>query len=186
MDDLGFLDGENEPCEQDDLKRLSILCLILKEKQKLISEMEKKLAMLKSEETKLSSEEIPMFLKQKGLKAIQLEDGHKVEIKESVHVSLPKTDLVKRKIVMDFIISNGGSPMIKEQISVEDPEQSFIEFLNKESIPYEYKKDIHPSTLKAWFSSKLGKSKNSIQEINEEDVPKEANLFIKKETKITE
>ena len=90
----------------------------------------------------------------------------------------------KRKTVLKWIIKNGGGSIIKRNLNIEEPGLGVLEFLVKHQIIFEDKKDINAGTLKAWFNSKLGISKNSLQEIEIGDVPKEAGLFVYKETKI--
>jgi len=179
-----FLEHVESPTPENDLKKLSKLSIFLKEKRKIIALLEMQLAEAKENERQLSQEEIPMLLLRNSVTSINLEDGSKVSIQEKIRVSLPKKDFIKRNTVMKWIIENGGANIIKRELKIEEPEKGVIDFLKENNIFFEDKKDIHASTLKAWLSSKLGMSKNSLQEIEVGDVPIEANLFIFKETKI--
>jgi hypothetical protein len=182
MSDLSFL--ESNDVTGDDLKTLSTLCDRLKEKRKEIALMELQLKSLKETERKLGQEEIPNLLFSKGISSLSLEDGSTVTVRESVKVSIAKTDKQKRAEAFKWIIENGGAGIIKRELRIEEPEQQTITFLKDNSIAFDDKKDIHHSTLKAWFSSKLGISKNSLQEIEMGDVPSSINLFMYNETKI--
>jgi hypothetical protein len=181
-ENVDFLNDVNE--DPKDLKQLSKLCKDLSEHRELIAATEMQLSELKDKERKLSQEAIPDLLLTNGLSALTLDDGSKVELKESLKVALPKTDNFKRAKAFQWITNNGGSDIIKDAITINEPEQDTINLLNENDIPYAAKRDIHHSTLKAWVSRKLGITKNSLQEINISDIPKELNVFIYKETKI--
>ena len=174
----------NEAAKNTTLLKLSSLCKMLKENRKSINHLEMQLAEAKENERLLSQEEIPMLLLSNGIDSLSLEDGSKVSIQEKLRISLPKKDQMKRSLIMKWIINNGGASIIKRELKIEEPEKGVIDFLKENNVFFEDKKDIHSSTLKAWLSSKLGMSKNSLQEIEIGDVPPEANLFIFKETKI--
>lgn len=182
--DLGFLETDESQVDLDSIKVLGEKCRILKEKRKDIAQMELQLDNLNKEEQALSREEIPNLLLQTGLTEIKLESGEKVTIQEKLACSLPKKDLEKKKKVFNFIIEQGGEHIIKRILSVEDPEEFIINFLQENKIPFSDEKSIHASTLKSWFSQKLGMKKNSLQEIELQDIPKEANVFTYKETNI--
>ena len=182
--ELDFLEKDTQNVELKTIELLGGKCRLLKEKRKEINQAEMHLSELKKQEETLSREEIPDLLLQTGLTEIKLESGERVEIKEKIACSLPKKDTGKRKIVLNFIIEQGGEHIIKRKLSVEEPEEFIITFLQEKRIPYSDIKDIHASTLKAWFSEKLGIKKNSLQELELQDIPKEANVFVYKETNI--
>jgi hypothetical protein len=180
--DVDFL-NDVEP-DLTDLKQLSSLCKDLKAQRELIAGVEQHLEELKEKERKLSQDEIPNLLLSKGIEGLTLDDGSKVEIKEALKVSLPKTDIVKKGRALQWITNNGGADIIKNEVTIREPDQKTVNLLNENDIPYVAKNDIHASTLKAWFSRKLGITKNSMQEIDLCDIPKEINAFMYKETKI--
>ncbi len=184
MNDLNFLENQNDEMQSDSLKTLATLSKKLKDVRQEIAGAEEFLKILNKQEAQLSKEEIPNLLLSRGLSSISLDCGDKIEIQEKIYVTLPKKDLIKRKEVMRWIIEQGGANIIKRELKIDEPEDSVLTCLKENHICFEDKKDIHSSTLKAWFRSKLGISKNSLQEIEIGDVPKSANLFIYKETKI--
>lgn len=187
MGETSFLEEKQEingKEEEKDLKILAKLCDNLKKGRKTIAYLEDQLRVAKEFEKKLSQEEIPNLLLSKGISSLSLDDGLTVSINESIKVSLPKKDLIKRANILKWIIENGGANIIKRELTIEEPSIQTISILKKNAVLFEDKKNIHASTLKAWFKSKLGMSKNSLQEIEIGDVPKEANLFLYKETKI--
>jgi len=180
--DLDFLEP-NDTMERDVLTDLSHLAQELVTTRKDINLIEESLKLAKELERKLSQEDIPNLLLQRGLMSITLDTGEKIEVAEDVTASLPK-DFIKRKIVLRWLIKNGGGPLIKEELRVEEPEKALMQYLEEMDIPYENIRDVHHSTFKAFFRSKLGITKGSLQEIEVGDVPKEVNLFVFKKTKI--
>jgi len=179
-----FLENVRDIQDEDSLRQVSRYAFELSSLRKRIDLAEEKLKELKKEELKLSNEEIPDLLLSMGLTSISLDSGEKITIEENLHVSLPKKDLAKKRIVLIWIIENGGADMIKKELIIDEPEKKIIDYLKETHIPFKQQQGIHPSTLKAFFKSKLGITKGSLQEIEVGDVPEEANLYVYKETKI--
>lgn len=149
-----------------------------------IKEMEEKLKQVKKEENQLSGEEIPAYLAQFGIDSIKLDNGKSVTIREDLKCSLPKTDYVKRKNYLNWLRENGGSDIIKEELTINSPNAKIIEHLRKENITFLQSENIHPSTLKAFFRDILGITKNSVAKMEKSELPDYINLYIHRETKI--
>jgi hypothetical protein len=182
MEDLSYLEATE--IKESDLQELAPKIRALQTVRKKIKDLEEELKAVKDIEKRLSGEEIPQFLSKFALSKLTLEDGSSLEVKEEIYVSLPKTDLIKRKKVMNWIIQHGGEGLVKDKVTIEDPGDTVLIALNNLECPYERKKDIHSQTLKAFFKNILGLKKNTIQQVELSEVPKEANLFIYKETKL--
>jgi len=168
---------------QDSLTEIAETAKRLIAVRKDIAMMEINLETLKKKEKALSQETMPDLLLEHGLTSITLETGEKITITEEVYSTLAK-DPIKRRFVLKWIVKNGGAAIIKKLCTVEEPEKVLIDFLNEMDIPYDATQDIHHSTLRAWWRSKLGITKGSLQEIEVGDIPKEASVFIYKKTKI--
>ena len=180
-EDMGFL--VEEEVTEDVLSTIAKQAQLLLDMRKDIVMMEESLAMLQKEEKVLSQEDIPALLLEQGVTSITLETGEKIEVVEEVYATLVK-DPFKRNKVLRWIAENGGAAMIKKELVVEEPENSILDFLNEKEIPYKTTKGVHHSTLRAWWRSKLGMAKGSLQEIELGDITKEASVFIYKKTKI--
>ncbi len=180
--DFKFLEGKDSPAT-DVLKEISRAVNALLNVRKDIDQLEEQLKVIKKDEVQLSQEEVPNLLLERGLTSITLESGEKIEISEDLHASLSK-DPTKRKIVLKWLVKNGGAGMIKEELTVEEPEKSLLDYLVEEEIPFAKIFDVHHSSLRAFLKSKLGITKGSLQEIEIGDIPKEANIFVFKKTKI--
>ena len=177
-----FLNDIPIETSKSDLTQLALLCKKLKSQRTIVDNLEAELEEAKKKERVLSQNEIPEFLKTKGVKALSLDDGTNVSIKDSVKTSLPKKDPIKRTAVLKWVIKQGGSNIIKRALIIEEPTKGTIDLLKENNIIFKDSKDIHHSTFRAWVSAKLGMSKNTIQEIELDDIPNELNIFIYQET----
>ena len=68
-------------------------CVLLKEKEDEIAELEDKLKAKKAEADDIGSRVIPELLSEQGLSEIKLADGSKVSVKKEFRATLPKDDL---------------------------------------------------------------------------------------------
>ena len=68
---------------------------------------------------------------------------------------------------------------------MEEPEKHIIVYLREKAVPFESKLTVNTNSFKAFLSEKLGMKKGSLQTLEIQDVPKEANPFIYKETKLS-
>lgn len=177
-----FLSNIKPETSQDDMKQLSKYCSDLTALRERIAKGENLLKQLKAEEYTLSGETIPEFLFTKGISSLSLADGSKVEVREDIKISLPKTNQDKKNIVLDFIKNNGGKDIIKDDLTISSPEDKLRDYLINNEIPFKQDETVHAQTLKAFFNDLLGLKKGSIQKVNVEDVPKEANLYVYKKT----
>ncbi len=182
-DNLDFLEKE-ESLDSKALATLQQKLANLKEKRFAIDEVEERLKAMKNEERKISREEIPAYLLQFGINKLSLADGTSVEIKEDLTLSLPKTDPLKRKEAIAFIIAQGGGGLLKDNLTIEDPSLAVMSQLDAEGMAYKRTQDINTASLKAFFRGLLGLKKNTIAEITKEDTPKALNLYVYRETKI--
>ena len=175
---------ENFEMDNGEISKLSEKIKLLNQVRKEIEDKEYELKKLKDIEKGISGEDIPQFLSKFGIDSIKLDNGAQVTIEEKINVSLPKKDVIKRNNLMKWISENGGAGIIKDTLTMFDPENSIIEKVKELGVSFERKKDIHASTLKAFFKEILGLKKNTIQKVEISEIPKEANLYIYKETKI--
>lgn len=181
--DQSFL---TENLSKENLYELSGKLRQLKSLRKEIDLLESKLKNVKKLEEKLSCEEIPGFLYQYGIQGLTLDNGAQLKIKESIYVSLPKNDLAKRGRFLDWLKENGGEYLIKETLTINEPQEKVVKELSDSNIPFVLKDDVNTNSLKAFFNDVLGMKKGSQCRLELTDIPEEFNLFIKKETTIKE
>jgi hypothetical protein len=184
-ENVDFLETVDKGIDKDDLSLLTEKTKLLRKKEKEIEKLNEKLQKLNEEARILSREEIPEFLMSKGLKKIELSNGLRVEVQEKISLTLPKKDLMKRTIALNWLVKNGGEAIITTELHVTDPEKKLKDWLMEQDIPYADIKDVNHARLKSFVSAKLGMKKGSLPEIETSDIPKEFNLFIYNETKLS-
>ena len=183
MEETNFL--ENQEPTEDILSQLGDKVKDLVAKRKDIAFLDDKIKEAKKEEKVLSSESIPDLLFSCGLSSINLDTGEKITVIEKLTVSMPKKDTVKRQIIFKWLIEIGGKYLIKKELKIEEPEKHVITYLRDKGIPFENVLAVNTNSLRAFLSDKLGMKKGSLQTLEIQDVPREANPFIYKETKLS-
>ena len=139
---------------------------------------------LKSNIKKISYEEIPDLLAEKGLASLKLSDGTVVEVKKVINAYLPKAarDPEGREKAFQWLRDNGHGDIIKNDITVSfgrGEDNKAVEYASlaqqKGYLPTQ-KVDVHNRVLVAAFRERLEKG---------QEVPPELfNLFVGNQTKI--
>ena len=139
---------------------------------------------LKSNIKKISYEEIPDLLAEKGLASLKLSDGTVVEGKKVINAYLPKADRDPegREKAFQWLRDNGHGDIIKNDITVSfgrGEDNKAVEYASlaqqKGYLPTQ-KVDVHNRVLVAAFRERLEKG---------QEVPPELfNLFVGNQTKI--
>lgn len=153
----------------------------LEKAEEEVSQLEDRLIKAKEVRDKLAKIDIPGMLLQHGLEELKLSNGKKVMIKENLYVRIPK-DIFIRERLFNWMKEQGAESLIKEVLTVEDPKETLFSILNTQGVAYIHEKDVNTNALKAFFREGLGIKKNSVVMFNKEEVPKEFNLYIEKET----
>tara|TARA_A100001515_G_scaffold114484_1_gene95946 strand:- start:6 stop:590 length:585 start_codon:yes stop_codon:yes gene_type:complete len=139
---------------------------------------------LKSNIKKISYEEIPDLLAEKGLASLKLSDGTVVEVKKVINAYLPKADRDPegREKAFQWLRDNGHGDIIKNDITVSfgrGEDNKAVEYASlaqqKGYLPTQ-KVDVHNRVLVAAFRERLEKGL---------EVPSELfNMFVGNQTKI--
>ena len=139
---------------------------------------------LKSNIKKISYEEIPDLLAEKGLASLKLSDGTVVEVKKVINAYLPKADRDPegREKAFEWLRDNGHGDIINNDITVSfgrGEDNKAVEYASlaqqKGYLPTQ-KVDVHNRVLVAAFRERLEKG---------QEVPPELfNLFVGNQTKI--
>ena len=103
------------PVDDVSLKALSQKCRRLEAIQTEIDQQEQNIKALKEKHRKLSEEEIPSFLQEKGLTSIRLNNGTEVSVSE---VILPGVLVDNRPFCYQWLRDNGFGDLIKNTVSV--------------------------------------------------------------------
>ena len=87
---INFEDDVFTDVDDTSLKALADKCKLLELEEKKVTELEDQLKERKEAARKLSEEEIPQFLAEKGLSSITLDNGTEVKISEEVKSTVEK------------------------------------------------------------------------------------------------
>ena len=139
---------------------------------------------LKAKLEELQTKTLPEILLKHGIEEQRLVNGRKVSIEEKLYIQLPK-DPTNRDKVIAFMLNNGGGDLVKEKVIVESAPESLKETLKEMAIPYEHTVDVNTNSFVAWSKAALGMKKGTVARLAVSDFPKEANLFIRREAKIS-
>lgn len=148
-----------------------------------IEKKEEELKDLKKQEQTLDGDVIPNLLLSHGLEALSLSNGRTLSIKDDLAVGIPK-NAEGRAVVLKWLEENGAGDIIVDELSLENPDKELTDYLTERGHTFVVDKSVNTNKLKAWFRGALGITKNSVQSIVPNDVPKEANLFLYKQTLI--
>ncbi len=101
------------PVDDSSLKSLAQKCSKLEELQTTINQQEQKIKSLKEQERKLSEEEIPTFLQEKGLTSIRLNSGTEVSVTEDIR---PGILVANKAHCFQWLRDNGFGDLIKNNV----------------------------------------------------------------------
>ena len=179
-----FLENIPKTPESSDLQQLALLVYALKNVREEIAKMEADLKILSERERILSGTDIPEFLMNYQLSSLSLSSGESVEVVQDLSVSLPKKDFEKKMQALEWIEEHEGKGIVKETLSVDGPDETLLQELREKHIQYIYDKEIHASSLKAYFKSLLGMKKGTFPKVDITEIPKSLNIFVYYKTEI--
>ncbi len=168
------------PVDDLSLKALSQKCNKLEALQTEIEQQEQNIKSLKEKQRKLSEEEIPTFLQEKGLTSIRLNNGTEVSVSEDIK---PGVLVANRPFCYQWLRDNGFGDLIKNIVSVnfgmgEDKDAvNLKEQIQKLGLVCAEKEDVHYQTLKAFVGEQHHKGVN---------LPDEFGVHVANKTKIVQ
>ena len=180
MTKINFEDDVFQDVDDSSLKALADKCKILEFTEEEIVQLEDQLKEKKEAARKLSEEDIPQFLAEKGLSSITLDNGTEVKITEEVR---PGVKVADRPFCYAWLRDNGYGDLIKNNISVsfgmgEDSQalklKSAIHHLGMVSSE---KEDVHYQTMKAFVTEQHKKGVS---------LPDEFGVYVANKTKLVQ
>jgi len=162
------------------LKALSQKCNKLEALQTEINQQEQNIKALKEKQRKLSEEEIPTFLQEKGLTSIRLNNGTEVSVAEDIK---PGVLVANRSFCYQWLRDNGFGDLIKNIVSVnfgmgEDQDAVNLKKQIEElGLVCSEKEDVHYQTLKAFVGEQHRKGAS---------LPDEFGVHVANKTKIVQ
>ena len=180
MTKINFEDDVFQDVDDSSLKALADKCKILEFTEEEIVQLEDQLKEKKEAARKLSEEDIPQYLAEKGLASITLDNGTEVKITEEVR---PGVKVADRPYVYSWLRDNGYGDLIKSNVSVsfgmgEDSQaiklKAAIQDLGMVSSE---KEDVHYQTMKAFVTEQHKKGVS---------LPDEFGVYVANKTKLVQ
>ena len=168
------------PVDDVSLKALAQKCNKLETLQTEINQQEQNIKALKEKQRKLSEEEIPTFLQEKGLTSIRLNNGTEVSVAEDIK---PGVLVANRSFCYQWLRDNGFGDLIKNIVSVnfgmgEDQDAVNLKKQIEElGLVCAEKEDVHYQTLKAFVGEQHRKGVS---------LPDEFGVHVANKTKIVQ
>ena len=136
----------------DKIDQLTKLATRMREKEKTIENLEKKLEQEKYEYNTVSAHEIPILMSELGMRSFTLDDGTFFSVVPVLKVSAPKEKINE---IEDWLNKNGHGGLVKTNIDVSLPRASsklpeIKHVLDNMGIEYEVTKGINYQTLNKW------------------------------------
>ena len=157
-------------------------CVLLKQKEDEVAELEDKLKAKKAEADDISSRVIPELLQEQGLQEIKLADGSKVSVKKEFRATLPKDDL-RREAAYQWLRDQGLGDIIKNNVTVsfgrgeDNKANQLVDLAVANGFTPQQKSDVAWNTLTALYEERV---KAGL------DMPSDVfHLWIKDKTKIS-
>ena len=142
------------------LKALSEKCSKLEAVQIKIDQQEQHIKSLKEQERKISEEEIPSFLQEKGLTSLTLNNGTVVNIVEDIK---PYIKVENRNFCHNWLRDNHFGDLIKNDVSVsfgrgeDNDATTLIDHIKGLGLVHKQKESVHYQTLKAFATEQHNK-----------------------------
>jgi hypothetical protein len=151
----------------DLLAQLTMLANAMVAKEQEIKEREQALLASKADLRAISEEHIPGLMMEIGVKALTLEDGTSVTVKNDVQASIPTE---RKEEAFKWLEDNGFGGLIKTEVLVvfgrEELEKA-VEFYNgliEQGLQPELKRAVHWQTLNAFLREQIEKMPQNIEE----------------------
>ena len=144
----------------DGLKTVTSLAREISKCEERVSSLEEQLKTAKAKLIELTDSDLPDLMQEIGLTEFTLEDGSKLEIKQTYGARIP---VEHRDAAFAWLKDNGHDDLIKNLVSVpfgrgeEKKATYFIEIAQKNGYQPDQKKEVHPQTLKAFVKEQLQK-----------------------------
>ena len=180
MTKINFEDDVFQDVDDSSLKALADKCKILEFTEEEIVQLEDQLKEKKEAARKLSEEDIPQFLAEKGLASITLDNGTEVKITEEVR---PGVKVADRPFVYSWLRDNGYGDLIKSNVSVsfgmgEDSQAIKLKAAIQDlGMVGSEKEDVHYQTMKAFVTEQHKKGVS---------LPDEFGVYVANKTKLVQ
>lgn len=153
---------QQKPLSATQLQEIVALAKRQEGLEQLVEDLEHSLAALRQELEAVAEGDLPLAMKEAGLKKFTLESGEVIEIKEAWAVGILAEN---RPRVWDWLERKGFGGLIKTQVGIEfgkgemDKAQKLVAELSKKKLTPILTRDIHYQTLKAFVTEQMRDAK---------------------------
>ena len=147
-----------EKLDQQGLTSVAVLARKIRDKEELVKDLEEKLKAEKKVLLKLTDEDMPAMLAEIGISSLSLDDGSKVEVKQTYGASILVDN---RPRAYEWLRDNGYDDIIKNTVACQfgrgedDLANAFAAFAQQQGYVPEQKTEIHPQTLRAFVKERV-------------------------------
>ena len=147
-----------EKLDQGDLTTVAGMARAIRDKERVVSELEQKLKDEKKALLKMTDEDLPTMLAEIGLSSMKLDDGSEVTVKQTYGASILVDN---RPAAYEWLRENGYDDIIKNTVACafgrgeDDQASAFKAFAEKQGYYAEQKTEIHPQTLRAFVKERV-------------------------------
>ena len=117
--ELDFLVADHLTDKDTATKEVMVLVEALVALNEEIESLDNMLAARNAERLKLEQEVIPAYMDYNGLTELKLANGMKLTVGEELSATLPKKDVEKRNMALDWLRDHGASDKIKTTATIE-------------------------------------------------------------------
>ena len=159
VDELMEQDAETKAeASNEQLTELSVLIEKMRDKEKVLADLEERAKAVKAEVDDISKQRIPDFFDQLGMDEIKLSTGEKVSIKRGFAAHISK---VNQDEAYDWLKKNNHEGIIKNELKVDikkgdhDEVAKLQKVLIERGLTFSRKESIHGQTLKAFVTEQM-------------------------------
>lgn len=147
-----------EKLDQQGLTSVAVLARKIRGQEELVKDLDEKLKAEKKLLLKLTDEDMPAMLAEIGISSLSLDDGSKVEVKQTYGASILVDN---RPRAYEWLRDNGYDDIIKNTVACQfgrgedDLANAFAAFAQQQGYVPEQKTEIHPQTLRAFVKERV-------------------------------
>ena len=150
--------SEVESLNTEGLRTIAEIARAVRQKEEELQNLELLAKKAKAELLKLTDEDLPNLIMELGVRDFTLDDGTKVEIKSTygAHIKVDNRDEAfawLKKAGHDDIIKNVTSCQFGR--GEDNQAIDFVKLAESQGFPVTQKRDVHPSTLKAFVRERV-------------------------------
>ena len=159
VDEMMESDAETKAeASNDQLTELSVMINVMRDKERVLDDLEERVKMIQAEVDDISKNRIPDFFDQLGMDEIKLSTGEKVTIKRGFAAHISKAN---QEVAYAWLKKNNHGGIIKNEIKIdikkgdEDEVANLQKVLIERGLTFSRRESVHGQTLKAFVTEQM-------------------------------